>query len=82
MTHPVAAFNEDGFIIVGVHRDDIKAYDDEETWQTMRDHTFISSKGIPVVVVYDGAQENPFYYGDRKIVDALAKMDYDKINWN
>jgi hypothetical protein len=38
--------------------------------------------GKPVVIVYDDARGNPFYYGDGQIVDALAKMDYDKINWN
>lgn len=80
-THPVATFDE-GFILVGVHPDDIKAYGDAEMWQAIQDHNFISSKGIPVVIVYDDAQENPFFYGDRTIVDALSKMDYDKINWN
>jgi UDP-N-acetyl-D-mannosaminuronic acid transferase (WecB/TagA/CpsF family) len=80
-THPVATF-EEGFILVGVHPDDIKAYGDKEMWHAVQEHDFISSKSIPVVIVYDDARGNPFYYGDGQIVDALAKMDYDKINWN
>ena len=80
-THPVATFDE-GFILVGVHPDDIKVYGEQEMWQAIQDHNFIASKGIPVVIVYDDAQGSPFYYGDRATVDALAQMDYDKINWN
>ncbi|MCA1553663.1 MAG: hypothetical protein LC737_04725 [Chloroflexi bacterium] len=79
-THQVALF-EEGFMLVGVDKDDIESYGEEEVWDAIQEHPWVIEKGFPVVIVYDDENGEKRAYGDTELVNAVTTMNFDEIQW-